>query len=243
MHPFNKHFCKFQIGLMRGGYFLAEESPERLISQFNAESLEDVFLKLSVIQNMGKRRRSSILQEVTETITVPSGAINEAAVLDDEVGEISGEFGDNVSMSSRGGRVSIAPDNTENAPPELPPEEEPPRTFWDYFKFMKLAHMRALVWKNFLWMWRNAPVMAFIIGLPVAQTILFCLAIGHDPTGLKLTVVNEELGPANLSTCQGHGKNHDCNSTLLSCSYLQFLEDKTLVPVSIINSKASLGNF
>lgn len=142
-----------QIGLMRGGYFLAEESPERLISQFNAESLEDVFLKLSVIQNMGKRRRSSILQTVTETIHVslknwgtnikssffygppgiieflipeiycfrdisickkiniifcwqvpelPGGAVNEAAVLDDEPhGEISGEFGDNVSMTSR----------------------------------------------------------------------------------------------------------------------------------------------
>lgn len=85
---------------------MAEESPERLISQFGAESLEDVFLKLSVIQNMGKRRRSSILQSVTDNIQVPpiaGGAVNEAAVLDDEVGEISGEFGDNVSMSSRTG--------------------------------------------------------------------------------------------------------------------------------------------
>jgi hypothetical protein len=100
---------------MRGGYFLAEESPERLISQFGCASLEDVFLKLSVIQNMGKRRRSSILQGVTEAIQVPTGTINEAAVIDDEVGEISGEFGDNVSMSSRG-RVSIAPEPTENAP-------------------------------------------------------------------------------------------------------------------------------
>lgn len=118
---------------MRGGYLLAEESPERLISQFNAESLEDVFLKLSVIQNMGKRRRSSILQEVTDTIHVPSGAVNEAAVLDDEVGEISGEFGDNVSISSRR-RVSIAPDPVELTPLELPPEEEPPLKIKDLFK-------------------------------------------------------------------------------------------------------------
>lgn len=88
---------------MRGGYFLAEESPERLLTQFNVDSLEDVFLKLSVIQNMGKRRRSSILQSVTESIQVPElpGAVNEGVVLDDEVGEISGEFGDNISMSSR----------------------------------------------------------------------------------------------------------------------------------------------
>ncbi|EFA10297.1 ABC transporter G family member 20 [Tribolium castaneum] len=211
------------IGLMRGGYFLAEESPERLISQFGAESLEDVFLKLSVIQNMGKRRRSSILQGVTETIQVPSGTINEAAVIDDEVGEISGEFGDNVSMSSRGGRVSIAPEPTENAPPELPPEEEPPMTFADYFKIVKLNHMRALIWKNFLWMWRNAPVMAFIIGLPVVQTILFCLSIGHDPTGLPLTVVNYELDQSEVCKVTP-----GCNSTRLSCNYLHFLKNRTL---------------
>jgi len=86
---------------MRGGYFLAEESPEQLIVHFGAESLEDVFLKLSVIQNMGKRRRSSILQGVTDSIPIPSGTVNDAAILDDEVGEISGEFGDNTSITSR----------------------------------------------------------------------------------------------------------------------------------------------
>lgn len=135
---------------MRGGYFLAEESPERLISQYNAESLEDVFLKLSVIQNMGKRRRSSILQEVTDTIRVPTGAVNEAAVLDDEVGEISGEFGDNVSLSSRR-RVSIAPDTVDISPLELPPEEEPPLTCKDMFKWVErglvgYVRMVALAW-------------------------------------------------------------------------------------------------
>ena len=57
---------------MRGGKFLAEESPEHLLQQYNCESLEDVFLKLSVLQNMGKRRRSSIVQEITEQVAVPA---------------------------------------------------------------------------------------------------------------------------------------------------------------------------
>lgn len=223
---------------MRGGYFLAEESPERLISQFGADSLEDVFLKLSVIQNMGKRRRSSILQGVTETIQVPSGTINEAAVIDDELGEISGEFGDNVSMSSRGGRVSIAPEPTENAPPELPPDEEPPMTCSDHFKIVKLSHMRALIWKNFLWMWRNAPVMAFIIGLPVLQTILFCLSIGHDPTGLSVSVVNHELEES--ETCK---VTPGCNSTRLSCNYLDFLRKRTLELVILLNQNLKQTNY
>lgn len=60
-----------QIGLMRGGKFLAEESPANLLLKYQCESLEDVFLKLAVLQNMGKRRRSSIAQEIVEQVAVP----------------------------------------------------------------------------------------------------------------------------------------------------------------------------
>lgn len=212
------------IGLMRGGYFLAEESPDRLVQQFHADSLEDVFLKLSVIQNMGKRRKSSIATEVTTAITVPSGAINEGAVLGDEhPGEMSGEFGDNISMSSRAGRISIAPD--DNVPPiDLPPEEDHPRSCSDYFKIFNGSHMKALIWKNFLWMWRNYPVMLFIIGLPVFQAILFCMSIGHDPKGLHLSVVNYEL-----ETGEKCSHIPGCDAAKLSCNYLSYLEDKTFV--------------
>lgn len=57
---------------MRGGKFLAEESPETLQSKYQCETLEEVFLKLAVLQNMGKRRRSSIAQEITEQVTMPT---------------------------------------------------------------------------------------------------------------------------------------------------------------------------
>lgn len=140
------------IGLMRGGKFLAEESPAELLAQYHAESLEDVFLKLSVMQNMGKRRRSSIAQEVVENIRVP--AISNPALdlsPEEDHGEISGEFGDNISMSSRG-PDSITP---EIQAPPLPPEEDTKVPFIEYFKFAKPIHMQALIWKNFLWMWRN----------------------------------------------------------------------------------------
>jgi hypothetical protein len=36
----------FQIGLMRSGRLLAEDSPENLLRDYNLSSLEDVFLKL-----------------------------------------------------------------------------------------------------------------------------------------------------------------------------------------------------
>lgn len=224
---------------MRGGYFLAEETPDRLMHQFGAESLEEVFLKLSVMQNRGKRRRSSILQVVTETITVPSGEVNTAAVLDDELGEISGEFGDNVSMSSRGGRrVSIVPDDLQLTAPELPPDEEVKLTWKERISFFKINHMRALIWKNFLWMWRNVPIILFLIGLPIMQVILFCLAIGKDPTDLSLSIANFEL--EEKETCK---YKLECNSTRLSCSYLSYLEKRTLQLVSFIKPDLIISNF
>ena len=53
------------IGLMRNGKFLAEESPTKLMEMHQLDTLEEVFLKLSKRQNLGLRRRSSILSSVT----------------------------------------------------------------------------------------------------------------------------------------------------------------------------------
>ncbi|XP_012140627.1 ABC transporter G family member 23 [Megachile rotundata] len=193
------------IGLMRGGKLLAEESPTKLMEMNNVDSLEDVFLKLSRRQNMGLRRRSSILSSVT-------GVPPEVDV--DE--EMSGEFGDNVSLSSR--RKSIVVEET--LVPELPPEEKGPSKF----QMLNGQHMKALIWKNFLWMWRNVGMMLFIIGLPVAEIILFCLSIGKDPMNLKIAIVNHELnnsmGPCIPTT--------GCDWHRLSCRYLKHLEETSV---------------
>ncbi|XP_013142145.1 PREDICTED: ABC transporter G family member 20 [Papilio polytes] len=221
------------IGLMRGGRFLAEESPSELIRRYQAESLEDVFLKLAVLQNMGKRRRSSILAGVVEKVELP--AIPDPAAIDleeAEIGEISGEFGDNVSMSSKS-RVVVTPELI--APVEaLPPEEKPPTGCLERIKPMKWHHMRALLWKNFLSLFRNWGLIAFIIGLPVSQMILFCLAIGHNPVGLPIAVVNYELGPnSSMADCH-YDPNHcpqdpetyEWNLTRFSCQYLDYLSKR-----------------
>ncbi|KZC14992.1 ABC transporter G family member 23 [Dufourea novaeangliae] len=198
------------IGLMRGGKFLAEESPTKLMEMHNMETLEDVFLKLSKRQNMGLRRRSSILSSVT-------GVPPEVDVDD----EMSGEFGDNVSLSSR--RKSIALGDDGNIP-ELPPEETGPSKF----QMLDPQHMKALIWKNFLWMWRNVgqvKIMLFIIGLPVVQIILFCVSIGKDPTGLTIAIVNNELN----NTMDPCVPSVGCDWSRLSCRFLEHLERKSLV--------------
>lgn len=66
--------------------------------------------------------------------------------------------------------------------------------------------------------------MLFIFALPVMQVILFCLAIGRDPTGLRLAIVNKEMNFENLS-CPF---SDDCSFTNLSCRYLSHL-NKTII--------------
>ncbi|KAH8362920.1 hypothetical protein KR084_003043 [Drosophila pseudotakahashii] len=215
------------IGLLRGGKMLAEESPGYLRQQYNADSLEDVFLKLSVLQNMGKRRRSSIAQEIVEQVTVPAIS-NPALDMSDEqhAAEISGEFGDNISMSSAA-RDPIS--TTAPVAPPLPPPQETPTSFWYNLHVMQSHHLHALIWKNFLWMMRNVGVMLFIVGLPVVQILLFCYAIGHDPTGLKLAVANHEMSGEMIMEqfCPVHT---GCNQTMLSCRYLDMLvKNKSMV--------------
>ncbi|KAG4069757.1 hypothetical protein HA402_003198 [Bradysia odoriphaga] len=212
------------IGLMRGGKFLAEETPVFLLQKYHCESLEDVFLKLSVLQNMGKRRRSSIIQEVSEQVAVPAISNPVIDISDEDHGEISGEFGDSTSMSTRVKDVITA---SEAPHPPLPPEEEPPATLIDYLSIFKPHHLKALIWKNFLWMWRNVGVMLFIIGLPCLQIILFCWAIGHDPTGLKLAIANyEQNSTTDLQSCP---VTTGCNYTMLSCRYLEILAKKEIL--------------
>ncbi|XP_035721767.1 ABC transporter G family member 20-like isoform X1 [Vespa mandarinia] len=195
------------IGLMRGGKFLAEESPTKLMEMHRLDTLEEVFLKLSKRQNMGLRRRSSILSSVT-------GVPPEIDVDD----EMSGEFGDNVSISSRRRSIVVMDDGNL---PELPPEEK------SSFKFSMLnpQHMKALIWKNFLWMWRNVGMMAFIIGLPVIQIVLFCISIGKDPTGLKIAIINKELKNSTDMCIPTFG----CDTSQLSCRFLDHLKNRSVI--------------
>lgn len=70
--------------------------------------------------------------------------------------------------------------------------------------------------------------MLFIFALPVMQVILFCLAIGRDPTGLKLAIVNHEKNYTNL-TYQECSFEPSCKFSYLSCRYLSSLKNTTIV--------------
>lgn len=216
------------IGLMRGGRFLAEESPAELLQRYNSESLEDAFLKLSILQNRGKRRRSSISSDIIAAQANRLPEINMGHVNDafDNRSEISGEFGDNMSVASA--PAVISPEHTD----PLPPNEEVDFSWKDMFSIWVPHHMKALIWKNFLWMFRNIGMMCYIIGMPIIETCLLCWAVGRDPVGLHIGVVNHEVPYAGLCSY-----NSSCVYDRLSCRYLDHLSkrNQTIVPYSSVD--------
>lgn len=129
---------------------------------------------------------------------------------------------------------------SEMAVPPLPDVDEvPARTTRERLSLVQLNHVKALIWKNFLWMYRNPSAMLFIIGLPILQIFNFHIAIGHDPFDLKLAVCNHELtNRTEVSTAAyDYGRLFDqsceapttCNYTLLSCRYLGFLKGRRIL--------------
>mgnify|MGYP003353717310 CR=1 FL=1 len=73
----------------------------------------------------------------------------------------------------------------------------------------------------------------FVFLLPAAQAILFCLAIGHDPTLLKVAIVNDELNlNAPHTTCDAHYLT-DCTYSMFSCRYLRYLSNETVIQVFV----------
>lgn len=71
-------------------------------------------------------------------------------------------------------------------------------------------------------------VMLFVAGLPVVECVLFCLVIGHDPVGLKLAVVNEELMGSPMCPTESRSG----SSEMLGCRFLKQLENRQLQLVS-----------
>lgn len=73
---------------MRGGRFLAEDSPDEILRRYNTDSLEDAFLKLSILQNRGKRRRSSISSDIIAAKAAAMPVNNIYFIAYDELGEL-----------------------------------------------------------------------------------------------------------------------------------------------------------
>ncbi|KAK7868109.1 hypothetical protein R5R35_005552 [Gryllus longicercus] len=193
------------VGLMRGGRLLAEDAPDRLTARFACGSLERVFLLLSSRQLASAPPPPSDEQHA-RALAPPPPAPDDCP--------------DAPAQSSTPAAATAASPASARRRTCACPE-------WSSYR------LRALLWKNFLWISRNIPVMLFIFAQPVLQIMFFCLAIGQDPTGLSIAVVNHELNSSYL--CSEH-IHHQCQLEYLSCRYLHHLNNsKSIVQENYSN--------
>ena len=82
-------------------------------------------------------------------------------------------------------------------------EPETKNTDWraEHSSGPSLINLWALLIKNILKLKRNLPMLLFIFLLPAIQVVFFCVAIGQQPTGLKLGMVNQELKISGVDKC------------------------------------------
>lgn len=75
-------------------------------------------------------------------------------------------------------------------------------------------------------------MLLFLFGLPLAVSVLFNMAIGRPPQGLRVGVINREV-PHGISDCYLI-KDHGCNLTMpLGCRLVKMLAAKGILLVMI----------
>ncbi|CAG2053672.1 unnamed protein product [Timema podura] len=189
------------IGMMRSGRLLAESPPDRLMARFGCDTLEEVFLQLSLRQDSPITTIDQLHSNKTNKYD-PVYLVEESEDMCQDYQETSNYIDpkahhDNVDKKECCGLISGGP-------------------------------LHAMLHKNFLRIWRNPGLMVFIFGLPVFQVILFCLAVGRDPYGLKLAIVNHDMN-FTLQECSDIVSSGNCSFQALSCHYLRHLKDPTII--------------
>lgn len=69
------------VGLMRSGRMLAQDSPDRLLNDFNCETLEDVFLKLCLADKENRQIEKSKIVKVVEPAAAQESGDNNMNIL------------------------------------------------------------------------------------------------------------------------------------------------------------------
>ncbi|XP_003426606.1 ABC transporter G family member 20 isoform X2 [Nasonia vitripennis] len=189
-----------RIGLLRCGQLLAETSPTALLNKFQCQSLEEAFLILSQKQkdNQDKGVLNSADSEVIEDL--------------DEVATHSVPVSQNNLRSSTECIMSSEKqllDSQYNEKRRTP-------IFGKIF--------RALMTKNILQFLRHPGGILFAFVFPLVQVTLFFYAIGRDPKGIVVAIVNDEAGHCDHGNIIGsviHNPDEGtCDYVDISCRFL-----------------------
>ncbi|KZS17644.1 ABC protein, subfamily ABCH [Daphnia magna] len=247
------------IGMMRSGRLLVEESPDSLLNHYQLPSLEEVFLKLCI-----KDRGNSRNEQLTEVANVPShvaaqlpqpSADHVNMAFDDSLSQISVPEPNrdessaspangsetpsvDIEMISRNrdnsSELTVRPTAANNV---ISAKRHQSRTF--RIALPSSYRLNALVRKNFMVTFRNIGIFVLLYFLPAFQATVFNVTLGHEPTGIKMAIVNDELNPSQGRVCN---YSTDCSYSMLSCRYLRYIKDNIIqVPYESVSTALDAG--
>lgn len=221
------------VGLMRDGRLLAEAPPHSLISSYHLSTLEDVFLHLCRRQEIGSiqgGRLSHLRPSADESTpllhsTQSLGDLEEEGEEEEEVKE--GRGSSFCSELAKNVKAALPVCNCSCRVQECNPAGALPRPM----------NVLALCWKNFNKIYRNLGLLFFQFIIPTVQVVLFCLAVGRDLTGLRVTYCNLDQGNFGLCSAQAP----DMNITLGHLYVSQLLNDSALTMMPFDSIEAAIA--
>jgi len=203
-----------RIGMMNAGRLSAEGAPKRLLKQYNVDRLEDVFLTLCVQDRKNERLHSTDNSNIELRNCSPGFSPNGISSVSSN--GISAPASPNgISAVSANGGVFA---NQSRLNPKKQDGAQPKFSFST--SLPSAGNFVALLKKNILKLQRNPAMLLFIFILPAIQVVFFCIAIGQEPAGLRIGVVNQEN--SNCTSSIGE----DCEFSDLGCKYLNKLQTK-----------------
>lgn len=160
------------VGLMRNGYLLAEGTPEAVMKQHSAATLERAFLQLC---------------ESSDKISSKRGSSPQAGPLENSQSFESGKDESKPILGISSGAAEEIP--KYSADWKVQARHVVPS--W--------RNIAALMIKTGVRMKRMPGSLCFQFLLPVIQVSLICLCVGGDPKGIQVAVVNNETSSSAYS--------------------------------------------
>ncbi|XP_076266304.1 ABC transporter G family member 23-like isoform X2 [Rhynchophorus ferrugineus] len=191
-----------RIGLMRGGKLLAEESPARLLTFFQTETLEEAFLILSRKQEEGRLNNvmENIIKDNEQNGIEPAGSVTSVATFDIA-------YGSKDELTTVRKTTKIKKDKTS----------------------LDGSRIKSLLDKNWKQFYRNITGIIFLLFFPLLQTWCVVNGVGGDVRDLKLGIVNDETMTTSCPDFNINGSAEpygygECHFYNLSCRFLDYLD-------------------
>ncbi|EFX70382.1 ABC protein, subfamily ABCH [Daphnia pulex] len=239
------------IGMMRSGRLLAEESPNNLMRNFRRPSLEDAFLKLCMDEQQTESMVNASISNATiqnteeaqqqqpqgDSVDYAEGVVSQTDVAETSVHR--------QRHSNSRGSIDSATSSSSNATFNLGISDSTGAKIRKRknhslkLSLPSIHRLGALIRKNYLMTFRNFGIFVFIYLMPAFQATVFNVTLGHEPKGLKIGVVNDELDPSQGRTCN---YTTDCSYSMLSCRYLRYVKDNIIqIPYDNISDALVAG--